>query len=179
MSKRYASVDRSKEIKSKKELDSFFPGRNLVLNVDDFDIRNIIHAKKYNELRTLNPQRFKPKKLPIITKRITSSQLCDLNSKTSDLSTEVNNAFINEKENNEMNYILKTDANYDNNNDNYYKVIIHSDFRDKTTWQNSFQTLFLAYIDVPENPIYPIIFQVKNTRYTDIECFSYIGVLIL
>ena len=137
MSKRYASVDRSKEIKSKKELDSFFPRRNLVLNVNDFDIRNIIHAKKYNELRTLNPQRFKPKKLPIITKQITSSQSCDINSKTSDLSTEVNNAFINEKENNEMNYILKTDANYDNNNDNYYKVIIHSDFRDKTTVNNS------------------------------------------
>ena len=137
MSKRYASVDRSREIKSKREFNSIFPQRNLVLNINDFDISNIFNQTKPNILRTLNPQKFKSKKLPIITKQITSSQLNDINSKTSELSTEVNNIFINEKENNEMDYILKTDANKDNNNDNYYKVIIHSDFRDKRTVNNN------------------------------------------
>ena len=137
MSKRYASVDRSREIKSKREFDSIFPQRNLVLNINDFDISNIFNQTKPNILRTLNPQKFKSKKLPIITKQITSSQLNDINSKTSELSTEVNNIFINEKENNEMDYILKTDANKDNNSDNYYKVIIHSDFRDKRTVNNN------------------------------------------
>ena len=137
MSKRYASVDRSREIKSKREFNSIFPQRNLVLNINDFDISNIFNQTKPNILRTLNPQKFKSKKLPIITKQITSSQLNDINSKTSELSTEVNNIFINEKENNEMDYILKTDANKDNNSDNYYKVIIHSDFRDKRTVNNN------------------------------------------
>ena len=137
MSKRYASVDRSREIKSKREFNSIFPQRNLILNINDFDISNIFNQTKPNILRTLNPQKFKSKKLPIITKQITSSQLNDINSKTSELSTEVNNIFINEKENNEMDYILKTDANKDNNSDNYYKVIIHSDFRDKRTVNNN------------------------------------------
>ena len=137
MSKRYASVDRSREIKSKREFDSIFPQRNLVLNINDFDISNIFNQTKPNILRTLNPQKYKSIKLPIITKQITSSQLNDINSKTSELSTEVNNIFINEKENNEMDYILKTDANKDNNSDNYYKVIIHSDFRDKRTVNNN------------------------------------------
>ena len=138
MSKRYASVDRSREIKSKREFNSIFPRKNLILNINDFDISNIFHQTKPNILRTLNPQKFKSKKLPIINKKITNSQLCDINSKTSDLSTEVNNIFTNEKENNEMNYILKTDINKDNNNnDNYYKVIIHSDFRDKKTINNN------------------------------------------
>ena len=137
MSKRYASVDRSREIKSKREFDSIFPQRNLILNINDFDISNIFNQTKPNILRTLNPQKYKSIKLPIITKQITSSQLNDINSKTSELSTEVNNIFINEKENNEMDYILKTDANKDNNNDNYYKVIIHSDFRDKRTVNNN------------------------------------------
>lgn len=137
MSKRYASVDRSREIKSKREFNSIFPQRNLILNINDFDISNIFNQTKPNILRTLNPQKFKSKKLPIITKQITSSQLNDINSKTSELSTEVNNIFINEKENNEMDYILKADANKDNNNDNYYKVIIHSDFRDKRTVNNN------------------------------------------
>lgn len=137
MSKRYASVDRSREIKSKREFNSIFPQRNLVLNINDFDISNIFNQTKPNILRTLNPQKYKSIKLPIITKQITSSQLNDINSKTSELSTEVNNIFINEKENNEMDYILKTDANKDNNNDNYYKVIIHSDFRDKRTVNNN------------------------------------------
>ena len=137
MSKRYASVDRSREIKSKREFNSIFPQRNLILNINDFDISNIFNQTKPNILRTLNPQKYKSIKLPIITKQITSSQLNDINSKTSELSTEVNNIFINEKENNEMDYILKTDANKDNNNDNYYKVIIHSDFRDKRTVNNN------------------------------------------
>ena len=137
MSKRYASVDRSREIKSKREFDSIFPQRNLILNINDFDISNIFNQTKPNILRTLNPQKYKSIKLPIITKQITSSQLNDINSKTSELSTEVNNIFINEKENNEMDYILKTDANKDNNSDNYYKVIIHSDFRDKRTVNNN------------------------------------------
>ena len=137
MSKRYASVDRSREIKSKREFNSIFPQRNLVLNINDFDISNIFNQTKPNILRTLNPQKYKSIKLPIITKQITSSQLNDINSKTSELSTEVNNIFINEKENNEMDYILKTDANKDNNSDNYYKVIIHSDFRDKRTVNNN------------------------------------------
>ena len=137
MSKRYASVDRSREIKSKREFNSIFPQRNLVLNINDFDISNIFNQTKPNILRTLNPQKYKSIKLPIITKQITSSQLNDINSKTSELSTEVNNIFINEKENNEMDYILKTDTNKDNNSDNYYKVIIHSDFRDKRTVNNN------------------------------------------
>ena len=137
MSKRYASVDRSKEIKLKKEMDSIFLRRNLVLNINDFDISTIFTQTKPNVLRTLNPQRFKSKKLPMINKQITSSQLCDINTKTSELSTEVNNMFINEKENNKMNHVLKTDGNKDNNNDNYYKVIINSDFRNRRSINNN------------------------------------------
>ena len=134
MSKRYASVDRSREIKSKREIDAIFPRRNLVLNINDFDISNIFNQTKPNVLRTLNPQKYKYKKLPIINKQINSSLLCDINSKTSEQSTEVNNMFMNEKENKEINYI-KTDVNI--NNDNNYKVIIHSDFRDKKTVNNN------------------------------------------
>ena len=137
MSKRYASVDRSKEIKLKKEMDSIFLRRNLVLNINDFDISTIFTQTKPNVLRTLNPQRFKTKKLPMINKQITTSQLCDINTKTSELSTEVNNMFINEKENNKINNVLKTDGNKDNNNDNYYKVIINSDFRNRRSINNN------------------------------------------
>ena len=137
MSKRYASVDRSKEIKLKKEMDSIFLRRNLVLNINDFDISTIFTQTKPNVLRTLNPQRFKTKKLPMINKQITSSQLYDINTKTSELSTEVNNMFINEKENNKINNVLKTDGNKDNNNDNYYKVIINSDFRNRRSINNN------------------------------------------
>ena len=137
MSKRYASVDRSKEIKLKKEMDSIFLRRNLVLNINDFDISTIFTQTKPNVLRTLNPQRFKTKKLPMINKQITSSQLYDINTKTSELSTEVNNMFINEKENNKINNVLKTDGNKDNNNDNYYKVIINSDFRNRRSINNT------------------------------------------
>ena len=137
MSKRYASVDRSKEIKLKREMDSIFLRRNLVLNINDFDISTIFTQTKPNVLRTLNPQRFKTKKLPMINKQITSSQLYDINTKTSELSTEVNNMFINEKENNKMNNVLKTDGNKDNNNDNYYKVIINSDFRNRRSINNN------------------------------------------
>ena len=131
MSKRYASVDRSKEIKAKRIINPIFRHQNLVLNVNDFDINNLLNQAKPESLRTLNPKRFKVRKLPLINKRITSSHLGDINSKTSDLSTEVNNAFSFERDSIENNNVLKTEANKDNNNDDYYKIVINSDFRDK------------------------------------------------
>ena len=76
-------------------------------------------------------------KLPKIIKQITTSHLGEINSKTTDLSTEVNNAFLYEKENNEKNNILKTEANKDINQDNYYKIVINSDFRDKSSVNSS------------------------------------------
>jgi hypothetical protein len=131
MSKRYASVDRSKEIKAKRIINPIFRHQNLVLNVNDFDINNLLNQAKPESLRTLNPKRFKVRKLPLINKQITSSHLGDINSKTSDLSTEVNNAFSFERDSIENNNVLKTEANKDNNNDDYYKIVINSDFRDK------------------------------------------------
>jgi len=131
MSKRYASVDRSKEIKAKRIINPIFRHKNLVLNVNDFDINNLLNQAKPDSLRTLNPKRFKVRKLPLINKQITSSHLGDINSKTSDLSTEVNNAFSFERDSIENNNVLKTEANKDNNNDDYYKIVINSDFRDK------------------------------------------------
>ena len=115
MSRRYASVDRSKEIKAKREVNQIFRRQNLVLNANDFDINNLLEQTKTNSLKTLNPKKFKPKKLPLINKRITSSHLGDINSKTSDLSTEMNNAFSFERDSFENNNILKTEANKDNN----------------------------------------------------------------
>jgi len=131
MSKRYASVDRSKEIKAKRIINPIFRHKNLVLNINDFDINNLLDQAKPESLRTLNPKRFKVRKLPLINKQITSSHLGDINSKTSDLSTEVNNAFSFERDSIENNNVLKTEANKDNNNDDYYKIVINSDFRDK------------------------------------------------
>ena len=138
MSRRYASVDRSKEIKAKREVNQIFRRQNLVLNANDFDINNLLDQTKTNSLKTLNPKKFKPKKLPLINKQITSSHLGDINSKTSDLSTEMNNAFSFERDSFENNNILKTEANKDNNNnDDYYKIVINSDFRGKSSVYNS------------------------------------------
>ena len=137
MSKRYSSVDRSKEMRNKRLVNSINPHRNLILRMDDFDINNVIEHTKKNILNTLNPKIIKPKKLPKIIKQITTSHLGEINSKTTDLSTEVNNAFLYEKENNEKNNILKTEANKDINKDNYYKIVINSDFRDKSSVNSS------------------------------------------
>ena len=137
MSKRYSSVDRSKEMRNKRLINSINPHRNLILRMDDFDINNVIEHTKKNILNTLNPKIIKPKKLPKIIKQITTSHLGEINSKTTDLSTEVNNAFLYEKENNEKNNILKTEANKDINQDNYYKIVINSDFRDKSSVNSS------------------------------------------
>ena len=112
MSRRYASVDRSKEIKAKREVNQIFRRQNLVLNANDFDINNLLDQTKTNSLKTLNPKKFKPKKLPLINKQITSSHLGDINSKTSDLSTEMNNAFSFERDSFENNNILKTCLNF-------------------------------------------------------------------
>ena len=137
MNKRYSSVDRSKEMRNKRLVNSINPHRNLILRMDDFDINNVIEHTKKNILNTLNPKIIKPKKLPKIIKQITTSHLGEINSKTTDLSTEVNNAFLYEKENNEKNNILKTEANKDINQDNYYKIVINSDFRDKSSVNSS------------------------------------------
>mgnify|MGYP006873056139 CR=1 FL=1 len=135
MSRRYASVDRSKEIKAKRDIIPPFSRRNLVLNINNFDINNILNQSNQNTLRTLNTNRYNPKKLPLINKQITSSHLGDINSKNSDLSTEVNNAFSFEREMNDNNKnILKTE---DNNNDNYFKLVINSDFSKRKTVNNS------------------------------------------
>ena len=136
MSKRYSSVDRSKEMKAKKLINPIFGSPNLLLNVNEFDF-SMLNQTKPNILKTLNPKRFKPKKLPLINKQITTSHLGDINSKTSDLSTEVNNAFSFEKDNNENNNILKTEANKENNSDDYFKIVINSDFRNKRSVNNS------------------------------------------
>ena len=134
MSKRYASVDRSKEIKAKRVVNPIFHSPNLVIKVNELDINNMPSPTKQNQLRTLNSKRFKPKKLPIISKQITTSHFGDINSKTSDLSTEVNYPFSLNPENFEDNN-LKTEINKDNNN--YFKVVINSDFRNRRTINNS------------------------------------------
>lgn len=133
MSKRYASVDRTKEIKAKREINYPYPRRNLVLNINNFDINNFFHQTKQNALRTLNSNRYRPKKLPLINKQITTSNLGDINnSKTTEISSDMNNAFSFDRENNEKNN-LKTEVNIDNNSDNYYKIVINSDFKKRST----------------------------------------------
>ena len=133
MSKRYASVDRTKEIKAKREINYPYPRINLVLNINNFDINNFFHQTNQNALRTLNSNRYRPKKLPLINKQITTSNLGDINnSKTTEISSDMNNAFSFDRENNEKNN-LKTEANIDNNSDNYYKIVINSDFKKRST----------------------------------------------
>lgn len=135
MSKRYASVDRSKEIKTKKLINTPFERRNLVLNINNLEMDNITRPKKQKILKTLNPERYKHK-LPIINKQITSSHLGDINnSKTTELISEVNNVFSLEKDNISKNNLI-TETNNDNN-DNYFKVIINSDFRDQSSIHNT------------------------------------------
>ena len=134
MSKRYASVDRSKEIRDKRVLNPNFHSPNLVIKVNELGINNFSNIIKQKQLRTLNSKRFKPRKLPLINKQITISHLGDINSKTSDLSTEVNHPFSLCPENFEDNNLI-TESNKDNNN--YFNFVINSDFRNTRTINNS------------------------------------------
>ena len=106
MSKRYASVARSKEIRDKRVLNPNFHSPNLVIKVNELGINNFSNLIKQKQLRTLNSKRFKPRKLPLINKQITISHLGDINSKTSDLSTEVNHPFSLCQENFEDNNLI-------------------------------------------------------------------------
>ena len=134
MSKRYASVDRSKEIRDKRVLNPNFHSPNLVIKVNELGINNFSNIIKQKQLRTLNSKIFKPRKLPLINKQITISHLGDINSKTSDLSTEINHPFSLCPENFEDNNLI-TESNKDNNN--YFNFVINSDFRNTRTINNS------------------------------------------
>ena len=137
MSKRYASVDRSKEIKAKKEINPSFFGRKLILDMEEFDINNLFTATKKSTLKTLNPIKINPKKLPLISNYATKSHLCDINTKTTNISTEVNNILYLEHNINDKNTNIKTETNNDNNNDNCYNIIINSNFDDKNVVKNN------------------------------------------
>ena len=52
MSRRYASVDRSKEIKAKREVNPFFKSPNLKLDLEEFNINNILSTTKKSGLKT-------------------------------------------------------------------------------------------------------------------------------
>ena len=145
MSRRYASVDRSKEIKAKREVNPFFKSPNLKLYLEEFNINNILSTTKKSGLKTLNPTKIEPKKLPLINIRAAKAHISEINSKTSDFSTELNNTLSMQYNSNEKNTNFKTEANNDKNNDSCFKIIINSNFNDKS-FLNKNQTLSINKI---------------------------------
>ena len=78
MSRRYASVDRSKEIKAKREVNPFFKSPNLKLDLEEFNINNILSTTKKSGLKTLNPTKIEPKKLPLINIRAAKAHISEI-----------------------------------------------------------------------------------------------------
>ena len=148
MNIRYASVDRAKELRSRKKFNPFHLGGSLILKGKDFDINNFLFQTKQTSINTLVPKKIYPKKLPSLNRKILSP-LCDLNSKNSDNSTEANNGFSFERDNSEKNNfnILNTELNKERNKNNYYVQIINSNFSEKPSINNSDSSFTLNYLN--------------------------------
>ena len=153
MNIRYSSVDRSKEIRSRKELNPLYLGGNRIVGGNIFDINKYISQTENSySIQTISPTKRNKRKLPSLNKKILSPSIFDKISKNSDLSTEANNIVsfdrdLNEKsneKNNSINYI-----NIDSNRDrrlrrNYYLKIINTSFSDRSSINNNTQSSLMT-----------------------------------
>lgn len=161
MNIRYSSVDRSKEIRSRKELNPLYLGGNRIVGGNIFDISKYISQTEQSySIQTISPSKRNKRKLPSLNKKILSPSLFDKNSKNSDLSTEANNLVSFERDLNEKNN-EKSSINYLNietNKDrklkkNYYLKIINTSFSDRSSinTQSSLMTNFIKSQKKPSN----------------------------
>ena len=161
MSNRYSSVDRAKEKIFKNQRNTLNIGGSLVLCSNDFDINQILSQLRNPSIKSTFSKNSCPKKLPSLAKKINNQKIFDIYTKYSDLSTTINNAFCTEKENNEkINNCLKTDSNNESKLKNYYNIIIHSNFSNRTSinnTQSSSITNFIKPIVVNEKILSPIL----------------------
>ena len=161
MSNRYSSVDRTKEKIYRNQRNTLNIGGSLVLGSNDFDINQILSKIRYPSIKSTFSKKSCPKKLPSLIKKINNHKVFDIYTKYSDLSTTINNAFCTEKDNNEKsNICLKTDSNNETKLKNYYNIIIHSNFSDRTSinnTQSSSITNFIKPIVVNEKIHSPIL----------------------
>ena len=152
MNIRYSSVDRTKEIRSKKELNPLYLGGNRIVGGNIFDINKYISQTEQSySLQTVSPTKRNRKKLPSLNKKILSPPLFDKASKNSDLSTEANNLVsfdrdLNEKSNDKSSInCLNLDSNRDRKlRRNYYLKIINSSFSDRSSINNNTQSSLMT-----------------------------------
>ena len=152
MNIRYSSVDRSKEIRSRKELNPLYLGGNRIVGGSIFDINKYISQTEQSySLQTVSPTKRNRKKLPSLNKKILSPPLFDKASKNSDLSTEANNLVsfdrdLNEKSNDKSSInCLNLDSNRDRKlRRNYYLKIINSSFSDRSSINNNTQSSLMT-----------------------------------
>ena len=141
MSNRYSSVDRVKEKIFRNQGNTLNIGGGFALASNDFDINKILSKMRTSSIKTNISKKSYPKKLPSLNKKINNHKIFDIYTKYSDLSTTINNAFCIEKDNNEKNNkCLKTDSNNESKLRNYYNIIIHSNFSDRTSINNTQST---------------------------------------
>lgn len=173
---RYSSVDRSKEIRSRKELNPLYLGGNRIVGGNIFDINKYISQTEQSySLQPVSPTKRNRRKLPSLNKKILSPPLFDKISKNSDLSTEANNIVSFDRDLNDKS-IEKSSINYlniDSNRDrklrkNYYLKIINSSFSDRSSinnnTQSSLMTNFIKAQVRPKNKPFPIQHKYINER---------------
>ena len=146
MNIRYSSVDRAKELRSRKKLNPFHLGGSIILKGKDFDINKFLFQTNQSSTSTLAPKKIYPKKLPSLNRKVLNP-LFDLNSKNSDNSTEANNGFSFERDNSEKNNfnILENELNKERNKSNYYIQIINSNFNEKPSINNTDSSFTLNF----------------------------------
>ena len=159
---RYSSVDRTKEIRSKKELNPLYLGGNRIVGGNIFDINKYISQTEQSySLQTVSPSKRNRRKLPSLNKKKLSPPLFDKISKNSDLSTEANNLVSFDRDLNDKS-IEKSSINYlniDSSRDrklrrNYYLKIINSSFSDRSSINNNTQSsLITNFIKAQVKPI--------------------------
>ena len=169
MNNRYSSVDRTKENKYKRPKNRLFLGGNLVLGTNDFDINRILNQMNRPSIKSIISHKTCPKKLPSIYKKISNHQKFDIHNKNTDFTTTtINPTYSLEKENSEKYFSnnIKTESNA-NQIKNYYNIVIHSNFSDRTSINNTQSSLVTDYIKpilVTENNSLPTISNMPNNR---------------
>ena len=170
MNNRYSSVDRAKENIYKRPKNTLYSGANLVLGSNDINIDKILNQINTPSIKSTNSH---PKKLPSLYKKISNQKIFDIYSKYSDFSTTANQAFTYKKGNNEKNnnINIKTESNTSQLK-NYYNIIIHSNFSDRTSINNTQSSLITDYIKpilITENTSRPTINNFPNSRLYPIK----------
>ena len=142
---RNKSVDRSEEMRERKEINPLNLGGSLILKGNEFDINKYLSQK--NSIKTIIPKKSFRRKLFYLNKKILSPPINDIISKNSDISTEENYGFSLEKDNSEKYYYLNTESNKDRRlKNNLYVQIKNASFSDRSSLNNisqsSFATIF-------------------------------------